>query len=309
MQTVKPRSTEIAILCAKIPISPKGCEPLQYIVDASTFAPAFRDLSGLRKHPFPLTDRITYVGNSLVSSHIIDTGSGLILLDTGFPQTRSLLIQSIWEAGFRPEDICYIVHSHGHVDHIGGTNLVKSFSGAKTVLHEADAAMFRDHPVLSFDADQEFPYSSLFEPDIAVRDGDTLTLGDTTLEFVLTPGHSPGVLSIFFHTEHQGKTYTAAMHGGAGLNTLCREHFRRYAAEGEDMEKSRAAFEAGLLKVLDRPVDIVLGNHPNQNHTFEKRQKQLENPNGPNPFLDSAEWKAYIQSILDSFHKMIADGD
>ena len=282
---------------------------MQYIVDASVYAPRFRELSTIRKTPFHMVGNIYYVGNALVSSHIIDTGDGLILLDTTFPQTKPLLIQSIWEMGFDPKDIRYIVHSHGHVDHIGTTNLLKDISGAKTVLHEADAAMFREHRVLSFDADQEYPYTSLFEPDILIRDGDTLTLGNTTLEFISTPGHCPGTVSIFFQTTHQGKVYTAAMQGGAGLNTLCREHFIRYAGEGEEMEPTRAAFEAGLLRVMERPVDITLGNHPNQNHTFEKQARLAEDPDGPNPFISPTEWKTYLQGVLDGFRQMVADGD
>ncbi|WP_308588958.1 MBL fold metallo-hydrolase [uncultured Oscillibacter sp.] len=279
-----------------------------YVVDASYFAPKFRNLAGIRKQPFCIAGNLYYVGNALVSSHLIDTGEGLILIDTAFPQTRSLLIQSIWEMGFDPKDIRYIVHSHGHVDHIGGTNLLKDLSGAKTVLHQADAAMFREDPRLTFDCDQEFPYSSLFQPDIEIRDGDTLTLGNTTLRFRDSPGHTAGVVAIFLETQHRGKRYTAAMQGGAGLNTLCREHFERYE-HPQAMQPRRDAFEAGLKRLLDVPVDIPLGNHPNQNHTFEKLARRRADPGGPDPFIDPGEWRRYLTQVLDGFYNMVADGD
>ena len=71
--------------------------------------------------PFQITDNVWYVGNSQVGSHLIDTGDGLVLLDTGWPNTLYMLLESIRRAGFDPGDIRWILHSHYHIDHIGGT--------------------------------------------------------------------------------------------------------------------------------------------------------------------------------------------
>ena len=69
--------------------------------------------------PFSIFGNLYFVGNADVGSYLIDTGDGLILIDTAYPTTRALLVQSIWEAGFNPGDIKYILHTHGHFDHFG----------------------------------------------------------------------------------------------------------------------------------------------------------------------------------------------
>ena len=67
--------------------------------------------------PFCILGNLYYVGNQNVSSHVIDTGQGLILLDTAFPQTVYLLLESVHKLGFSPYEIHTIVHCHGHYDH------------------------------------------------------------------------------------------------------------------------------------------------------------------------------------------------
>ena len=106
--------------------------------------------------PFRIAGNLYYVGNSDVSSHLIDTGQGLILLDTAFPQTVYLLLESIRRLGFNPDDIRLILHCHGHYDHFGGTRVLVELSrsrfqaGAKTALGEADIEILKERPDLSW---------------------------------------------------------------------------------------------------------------------------------------------------------------
>ena len=88
--------------------------------------------------PFRIIGNLYYVGNSDVSSHLIDTTQGLVLLDTGFPQTVYLLLESVRRLGFNPDDIRYILHCHGHYDHFGGTRAIVELTGAKTALGADD---------------------------------------------------------------------------------------------------------------------------------------------------------------------------
>ena len=71
--------------------------------------------------PFNLLGNTYFAGISGASSHLIDTGEGLILLDSGYQQGLYLLIDSIYRCGFKPSDIRYIIHSHGHIDHAAAT--------------------------------------------------------------------------------------------------------------------------------------------------------------------------------------------
>ena len=91
-----------------------------------------------RMTPFKVIGNLYFVGTIPASAHLIDTGDGLILLDSGYPETLYLVLQSIYELGFNPYDIKYILHSHGHIDHIGGTRALAELTGAKTVIGRLD---------------------------------------------------------------------------------------------------------------------------------------------------------------------------
>jgi metallo-beta-lactamase class B len=252
--------------------------------------------------PFRICGNLYYVGNSDVGAHLIDTGEGLILIDTTYPTTRALLIQSIWEMGFDPKDIKCILHTHGHFDHFGATDLVVSLSGAKTYLGAGDAKMFRENPELALIHYGRYAYTETFCPDVELGDGDVIALGDTSIRAVSTPGHSDGVMSYFFEVREDGRSYMAGMHGGAGLNTLCRRFVEQYGNT-----HSRADFLQGLEKVRNEHVDILLGNHAMQNHTLEKRARMLQSPEAPNPFLNPDEWGIFIDSLKAGFSQMLAD--
>lgn len=100
-------------------------------------------------HPFRLYGNVWYVGDSWVCVHLIDTGDGLLLIDSGNCGATAMLVNAIWEAGFNPADVKWIIHSHGHVDHIGGANFFRRMFGTKLYLSEPDARMFRERPELS----------------------------------------------------------------------------------------------------------------------------------------------------------------
>lgn len=262
----------------------------------------YRHPEQYRVKPFRILGNLYYVGNADVCSHLIDTGDGLILIDTGYPTTDTLLIQSIWEMGFRPEDIKIILHSHGHFDHFGATDFLKSISGAKTYLGAGDAWAFREHPERALCDCTRYSYLEPFHPDVELNDGDDICLGNTVIHTVSTPGHSDGVISMFFDVEEGGKTYRAAMHGGSGLNTMCREFMEQYGNT-----TCREDFLAGLKKVENEKVDIMLGNHAPQNDTLGKRKKMLKNPDGPNPFIDPTEWKRFLDSRREALAQLIED--
>lgn len=71
--------------------------------------------------PFRMAGNLYFVGTCKASSHLIDTGDGLILIDTGYEETAEVVIESVTELGFDVRDIRYILHSHGHCDHTEGT--------------------------------------------------------------------------------------------------------------------------------------------------------------------------------------------
>lgn len=170
--------------------------------------------------PFCILNNLYYVGDKQVCSHLIDTGEGLILFDAGYQHTIHLLIQSIWAAGFNPQNIKYLILSHGHFDHFGACNEFRALYGCKTFMSKADCDMLRQTPQAALLSMSPNPYAKLPIIDCEIEDGDIIKLGNTGIKCVLSPGHSPGTMSFFFNVEDNSKIYKVGYFGGTGFLTL-----------------------------------------------------------------------------------------
>lgn len=254
-------------------------------------------------HPFKIAGNLYYIGDKYVCSHLIDTGDGLIMFDSGYPHTAHMLVQAVWEAGFNPKDIRCLIHSHEHIDHIGCANFFKELYHCQLAISGEGARVMRSHPEqLRLDRSPS-PYFRLFEPDIELEDGQVLNIGNTSIRCVHTPGHAEGVMTFFFDVEEGGKRYRAGYFGGVGFNTL----YKKALEERKRPISAREDFLKSLDKVRGETVDIVLGNHPRQNETLEKRKKMLQDPS-KNYFIDPAEWGMFLDTLKEKFKAFIDTG-
>lgn len=233
-----------------------------------------------KMEPFKIVGNVYFVGTFQASSHLIDTGEGLILIDTGYADCCYLVVRSIYELGFRPSDIKYIIHTHWHGDHTEATRAVVDLSGAKTLIGCEDAKKVGQY----------------FTPDILVHDGDTLSLGNTTVSFMETPGHTKGTISFFFDTEEDGKHYRVGMFGGAGVNTLTQGAF--------DYDGCREDYRNSLHRLQKEQVDVFIGNHVWNNDTAVKGELLLKT--GKNTFLDPGLWHQFLDFCEKRLDKLIA---
>ncbi len=231
--------------------------------------------------PFKIIGNVYFVGTFPGSSHIIDTGDGLIMIDTGYADTLHLLVDSIYKLGFKPTDVKYIIHTHWHWDHVAATKAFAYMSGAKTFIGEKDAEKVRQ----------------FFEPDALLKDGDVVRLGNTAIEIMETPGHTQGTISLFFETEEDGVRYQVGTFGGAGANTLAQGKF--------DYDNCRADYLDSLNKLRQRNVDVFIGNHVWNNDTEAKGE--ILRTIGENKFIDSQLWYTFLdyceQRLKDTIAK------
>lgn len=231
--------------------------------------------------PFKIIGNVYFCGTFQASCHLIDTGEGLILIDPGYENTLYLVVSSIYKLGFKPEDIKYIVNTHWHWDHTEATAAMADLSGAKTLIGRDDAEKAKQY----------------FTADILLKDGDTLTLGNTTMTFLETPGHTKGTVSLFFDTRENGITYRVGMFGGAGANTLAKGAF--------DFPGCREAYYASLDRLKKEPVDVFIGNHVWNNDTFKKGRILMET--GENLFLDDQLWARFLDHCRNRLDAVIAE--
>ena len=252
--------------------------------------------------PFRIFGNLYFVGTKFVSSHIIDTGDGLILIDAQYPLSVYLLTEGMRKLGLDPHDIKYVLLSHGHYDHLGGAKAIAELSGAKTVLGRADRTYANGEEDLTWAKELGYQYFEAFEPDILIDDGYVLELGNTRVRCVHTPGHTPGVMSFFFDVTDGETTYTAGMFGGAGMNSIRLKFLDSYGLP----HSLRDDLLASLEKVKDEKVDILIGNHPGDADTAEKYRRILEGDKLA--FVDPLAWRRRLAYIRGQYDAMIEKG-
>lgn len=232
-----------------------------------------------KMRPCKIVGNVYFIGTYQASCHLIDTGDGLIMIDPGYNATAYLVIDSIYQLGFDPRDVKYIINTHWHGDHVEATAAFADLFNAKTVLG-------------IYDVEKASRY---FTPDITVNDGDTLSLGNTVIRFMHTPGHTKGTISFFFDAEENGKLYRVGMFGGAGMNTLVKGTF--------DFDGCREAYQSSLDRLKAERVDVFIGNHTWNNDTYNKSLKMLET--GENDFIDSTLWSKFLNVCEERLNDLI----
>ena len=250
------------------------CNP-QPAVRAAPSAAMDEGLAKLINQPPPAPgqafDNLYYVGSAWVSAWVLKTSEGLILIDAlnNTKEAVDLIEGGMRRLGLDPAQIRYVLVTHGHGDHYGGAQMIADRYRARVVASEIDWKMMETG--LEFD-------SKLWDRppkrDMAVQDGDTLRLGDTTVRFMVTPGHTLGTISPVFDVRDGGKVHKVMIWGGTSFN-FGRDMGRLdgYIAQTERMRKLAAEWG----------IDVPLSNHPGFDGTVAKLKARAATPTGANP--------------------------
>ncbi len=253
--------------------------------------------------PCKITDNVYFVGTFdwSSSSFLIDTGDGLILIDSGYPYAMDKVFENIEKFGFNLTEIKYLLISHGHYDHMGSSAVLKERYGTKLCLGEEDRLYANGTLDLTWAKELGFEYTMPFEPDILLKDGDEITLGNTKVKCYHTPGHTPGTISYVFNSNYNGKEYVCATFGGAGINTMEKGFIEKYSLS----YNCRDDFRNSLHRMAEIKVDIHLGNHPFNSKTKEKIDLWKNNPEISNPFIDCEEWQRFLKDCEKNLNNLI----
>jgi len=216
--------------------------------------------------PWPahrIVGNIFYVGTRNLGSFLVVTDEGHILINTSYEETLPLLRASVEALGYQVEDIRIILGSQAHPDHMTGNALAKQWAGAEVMV------MAEDIPLLRQTAGADTPI------DRVLADGDTVTLGGTTLTARLTPGHTPGTTAWLMTAAEDGETYEVVILGGGVAPRT------RLAGNDAVQAEFQRTFE--IHRTLD--CDVPLGPHTPMYRMEEKFARLGE---GLNPFIDPA---------------------
>ena len=253
--------------------------------------------------PFHVYGKLWHIGGKHSPSYLFDTGDGLLLLDTGLPKCGYFIFRNIYELGFNPRDIRWILHSHGHYDHIGMTRAIVEMTGAKTCIGTPDRDYVNGKLELPRAKFIDCSFDEPFEPDILINGGDVLNFGALEIRCESAPGHTPGTMAFFFDLEENGVVRRAGMHSGVGINSMRSTFVRRFSLPTE----CRQQFLDSVEKLMDEPVDIMVGNHLGNYDALDKVRRREESPDAPNPFIDPSEWKRFLTGRAELVRKLMVE--
>ncbi|MBQ0821907.1 MBL fold metallo-hydrolase [Microvirga sp. HBU67558] len=222
--------------------------------------------------PAKVFDNLYFVGGKIHSAWALTTSDGIILIDTIYPyNSEELIVGGLQKLGLDPKQVKYVIITHGHGDHVGGAKMMQDRFGSRIVMGEPDWR-FVENSVNRYGQGET---SVKPKRDIVAQDGQKITLGDTTVTLVFTPGHTEGTFSLFFPVQDNGKPLTVAYSGGTAFNFVNTvENFQTYINSQRkmvDMAKSLGA-------------TVVMSNHSEFDNAVNKiRMIPGRKPGEPSP--------------------------
>jgi metallo-beta-lactamase class B len=248
--------------------------------------------------PFRVAGNIYYVGASDVTSFLITTPRGHVLIDGGLPETPPLILAGIRTLGFRPEDVRLILASHAHYDHAGGLAELKRVTGARLVAGAGDSALLRRGGLRDPNFGDRFPFPAV-SPDRLVGDGDTVSLGGIALVARVTPGHTRGCTTWTTTVRERGREYGAVF--------ICSASVPGYRLVGNGkypdiVADYRRTF--GILRSLR--CDVFLGAH-GVFFSLSEKMRRLEARPDSNPFMDPDGCRAYVDQAERTFETRLRE--
>lgn len=251
------------------------------------------DLSVMAREPFQIFDNLYFVGIGDVASYVLTTSDGSILIDTlwDIDGYTEYLLGNIREVGLDPMDIKYVLILQGHRDHYGGAPALQGIIDAQFGTAE------EDRKLIEADFGDYAP-----RIDFIIEEGDTLTLGDTTISFELTPGHTLGTTSLRFSVFDNGTEHLAYYHGGPALRTDEPEAIRVFI---EDLER---------IKRIPG-IDVQIMNHydihaTGRDNLFARAARLADRqPGEPHPWVALEDFHAWLDELIADARQRLAQAE
>jgi metallo-beta-lactamase class B len=244
---------------------------------AGPASPATPDRAGWYASPYKVFDNLYWLGTRQHSSWALRTSAGLILIDTNFAwATQPEILDGMTKLGLNANDLKYVIISHAHGDHDQGAAELQTKYGAKVVMGAADWDSTLQRPATAA--------GGVPKRDITVGpEGSKITLGDTTVTIVYTPGHTPGTLSYVFPVKDAGRTVMVAYSGGTLTGAFGTDGSRWDEYIASQKKIAKAAADAG--------ASVILSNHSEYDNAYTKaRLAGLKREVGEdNPFIVGAD--------------------
>ncbi len=256
------------------------------------------DIEGQRAEPMKVFDNLYFVGQKAVTTWAITTSDGIILIDSGYADRfDDTLIPGLKKVGLDPARVRIAVIAHEHADHFGGARLLQDRLGTKIAMSKAAWDGLEPKPGAPPAAGGDVPPKR----EIIMSEGQPVTLGDTTVIPVATPGHTPGSMGFIFPVKDGGRTHMAALFGASILNPQ-----RRFPAA--TFQQYLTSIEHFADVTRKHKVEVELLNHPIMDGLFEKlAMVRTRKPGTPHPLvIGEASYQRFLSAMAECTRAQLA---
>jgi metallo-beta-lactamase class B len=239
--------------------------------------------------PHKVMDNLYFVGTKELATFLITTPQGHILMNSNYEASVPVIRKSVEQLGFKFTDIKILIAGHAHPDHVEGDALVKELTGAQVVVGRLEVEGVN---AIRIPSGKGHPMDRLLD------EGDTVSLGGTTLTAHVLPGHTRGCLAWTLDLTEGGKTYKGFIE--CSLNGQFLTALTQYPGITED-------FRSTYKKALTFAPDVWVSSHASFYGLPEKLAKlQARKEGDPNPFIDPQGYLAHVAEFSASFEKALA---
>ena len=268
--------------------------------------------------PVDIFDNLTFIGTKTAGVWAISSSEGIIVIDASFHYASEELVLGLLSFGLDPNDIKYIIVTHAHDDRYWGARALQdTYPDARVAMSAAD-----------WDVVAQDNSPAEFKPrrDMVITDGQAITLGDVTVTLYITPGHTPGTLSMIIEPLTNEKSvasdderHVASIWGGTdpsiGRNGV------EYYPDGQTMMRTHIE---SLKRFIDlgtkAGVDVILSPTLSHANMPEKmRYWRMANPDHSrgagagnrlageaHPFVSREAVSRYNQILLECYEAQLA---
>jgi metallo-beta-lactamase class B len=249
--------------------------------------------------PFRIIGNIYWVGSYDLSTYLITTPQGHILINTGVGNTAQQIRANVEALGFKLTDVKILTATHGHFDHVAGMAELKRMTGAKLIISTGDRELLESGGKADFRFSDTL--SARFEPvtvDQTFKDLEKISLGGTELTAHLHAGHTKGATSFTLDVPEAGKTYRVIIANMGSINP---------GVTVSGMPKFpdiSQAYARTFRAQKELKIDVWLASHASQFGLHDKYKPG--DPYNPDRFVDPAGYLAAVERLQKAYLDQLA---